>query len=137
MQKLRGTNKIKRGWAFYYKRIDREFSVLVREKGYCEWCGSVDNQLQHAHVIGRANKFLRWDIMNAMCLCSYCHQYRWHENPLIAQKWFKEKFPGRYIYLMEARGRTVDRFEEDYLRIRSDIKNKNIKNLIMAPDLLT
>lgn len=126
-----------RGWKYYYPKLDKEMSLLVREKGECEWCHSTTNQMQWAHVIGRGNKALRWDIMNAMCLCAGCHLWKWHQSPLEAQEWFKREHPGRYEYLMQARHMFVDRTEEDYLEIWNNIRERNIKALIVAPHLLT
>src|SRR5574342_744519 len=87
---LKGKSKPVRYWI---NKLDTAMSLLIREKKRCEWCHSTVNQLQDAHVISRSNKTLRWDIMNHLCLCSHCHRFKWHENPLLANQWFKETYP--------------------------------------------
>lgn len=85
--------------------------------------------LNHAHVIGRANKALRYDIFNAMCLCVACHMW-WHENPTESGIWFKEKYPERYEYLNREKNRFVDRTEQDFVELMANIQNKNLNSLI-------
>lgn len=127
MPKLRGriSPKVKpKSWKWWRNKLDEAMGKLVREKKRCEWCGSVTNQMHWAHVIGRTNKTLRWDIFNGMCLCAYCHEWRWHQSPLEAVEWFKSKYPERYDYLMEAKNIVWDWTEDDY-RIRLEaIQNK-------------
>jgi hypothetical protein len=116
----------KKSW---YKELDTAMSLLIREKGQCEKCGSRINMLNHAHVVGRGNRALRWDIMNAMCLCVSCH-FWWHEQPVESGLWFKEKYPERYGYLMREKNRFVDRTEDDYRVILAAIRNKQLDLLV-------
>lgn len=60
-------------------------------------CGG---SLQHAHVITRSVKTLRWRPDNGMCLCGGHHMFFWHKEPLAAATWFKAKWPGRYERLL-------------------------------------
>lgn len=126
-----------RGWKWWFPKLDTIFSALIRSKGYCEMCGSRSNQLQCGHVITRANKTLRWDILNALCLCSYCHRFKWHDNPLVASHWFEEKYPERHSYLLIAKDVVVDRTDEDYRKIKEAILNKDFDNLIIRLDKLS
>jgi hypothetical protein len=41
---------------------------------------------------------VRWDIKNAFCLCSGCHIFWWHKNPVLAGEFTKEKL-GEYEYI--------------------------------------
>ena len=116
----------------FTKVLDKEFSLLIRSKGYCEKCGIEDN-LQCCHIIPRTNKTLRWDILNAISMCMRCHIWWSHKNPLDFTDWFKRKFPGRYDYLMENRNKIVKRTEEDYNEILENILSRNIRGLIVFP----
>lgn len=119
--------------SWYKKKCDEELSRLVREKGFCERCGKTDKQfLQHAHVIPRTNSTLRWDIINALCLCYSCHIFFWHKNPLDASNWFRDKFPARYEYLQATRNKYVKRTQEDYQILLQEIRAKNLKNLVIG-----
>jgi hypothetical protein len=84
----------------YIVTADDLFSRIVRSRGKCEHCGSLERSLfQCAHVIGRDNKALRWDANNALCLCDPCH--RWgHANPKLFMEWFEQKYPDRHAYIM-------------------------------------
>lgn len=61
------------------KACDILFSYLVRLIGQCENCGSTQ-ELQCAHIKTRKYRSLRWDLLNAFCLCAKCHRY-YHDNP--------------------------------------------------------
>ena len=137
MPSLRKKRKSKlKGYKFWHKKLDALFSALIRSKGMCEWCGSTTNQMNCSHVISRSNKTLRWDVFNAMCLCTYCHRFRWHDNPLEAQAWFQEKFSGRYAYLMKAKDVHLDRLDGDFAKLEEAILNREIRELVTCPYLL-
>lgn len=119
-----------KGKTYWIHKCDEAMSLLVREKGQCERCGSTYNMLNHAHVWGRANKTLRWDILNAMCLCVTCH-FWWHEYPTESGLWFKEKYPDRYEYLSWAKNEYTNRTEADYAILLDDIKNKRLDKLTL------
>ncbi len=57
-------------------------SMVVRARaGYrCERCGTVDGQLQCAHIVSRRYTATRVDPFNAWCLCAACHR-RLTEHP--------------------------------------------------------
>jgi|SRR3972149_5770583 len=115
---------------YWYNKLDAAMGELVRSKERCEWCGSTTNQMNWAHVISRSNKALRWDLMNGMCLCSYCHAWKWHDSPLEGVAWFREKYPERYDYLMRNKNRFADRTEEDYRTLLEAIQNRRLDMLI-------
>lgn len=117
-------------------RLDPLMSKLVRQKNFCEKCGRRGTSFDWSHVIGRKNLTLRWDILNALCLCFQCHRFFWHEEPLDAHNWFKDKYPERYEYLLKAKNMTLNRTEQDYIELREAIQNKNIKKLYIPLDKL-
>lgn len=61
------------------KRLDALWSLKVKERAgnVCEYClvpyGEV--RLNSCHIIGRANRTLRWDLRNGLSLC-----YRHHRD---------------------------------------------------------
>lgn len=55
-------------------RATKLHGELVRARGACERCGSVDN-LQCAHIVSRKFSNTRTDLANAWCLCASCHRY--------------------------------------------------------------
>lgn len=66
-------------------KLDKVFSLIIRLDGYCIKCGKTEN-LQCSHIHSRAKKSVRWDLLNAFCLCSSCHLYWWHQHPIEAGK---------------------------------------------------
>ena len=135
--KSKKVKKPKKHTLRYWKhKLDPEFSKLVRSKLFCEKCGRRGelSTFDDAHVVGRINLTLRWCILNHLCLCFQCHRFFWHEEPLEAARWFKEKFPERYQYLMKAKNIIVQRTEEDYQKLLEDILARNIRSLIVPLD---
>jgi len=118
------------GVKYWIKECDEAYSELIREKGFCEWCGNRAGMLQCSHVIPRTNKTLRWDIFNGLSLCYFCHIRVWHSDPLKAMRWFSEKYPERYSYLMENRNKIIKRIPEDYQILLKNLKERNLKALV-------
>ncbi len=71
-------------------KLDTAFSLIIRRRGQCEKCGR-GNNLQCSHIHTRTKMSVRWDILNAFCLCSGCHLYWWHKNPIDAAEFTKKK----------------------------------------------
>lgn len=117
-------------------KLDKEFSLLVRSLGYCEYCKKTNVSLHCAHIISRSNITLRWDIFNALCLCNGCHTFGWHKNPLIYIDWFKSKYPERYEYLLRVKNLILKRKEEDLQKIFEAIQARNFEGLILPKTLL-
>ncbi|HEC67028.1 MAG TPA: hypothetical protein ENI23_17260 [bacterium] len=79
------------------KNADRLFSQLIRNTGFCEWCGTKDKStLQTAHIFSRRFLVTRWVPLNANCLCSACH-FKAHERPVEYTEWLKE-YLGEAVY---------------------------------------
>jgi len=89
--------KTKKGKAYYRNKLDKKFSELVRSRGRCEFCGRADVRLECAHIQSRRYVCIRWDLRNALCLCSACH-FKSHAQPL----WFADHIqPYKKKYLKE------------------------------------
>ena len=109
---------------------DREFSKLTREKGRCEKCGSV-NYLEPAHIVGRKNLLLRWDVFNVLCLCRSCHSWG-HLNPKKFNSWVQRTFPGRWEYIQVVRNQISKRRPDEYEELLKNIRNRRIRKLVVS-----
>lgn len=78
--------------------------VFARDEGKCQW-GSGHAGTDWAHVRSRRFRSTRWMSENAVVLCRGCH-LKWHQNPLLAADWFKDKFPNRTNVIRQAMDRT-------------------------------
>lgn len=110
------------------KRLDWLASQIVkyRDDWTCQKCGKhVEGKDAHwAHILPKSSGILmRWDLLNALCLCMHDHLSWAHLNPLEFSEWFKEKFRARDSYLqgqrhkigkipVEARKAMIAEFEE-------------------------
>ena len=80
------------------RKLDKIFSLLVRKRGYCQKCNlTEDSKLQCAHIHSRSRLSVRWDLMNAFCLCSGCHIFWAHKHPIEFAE-FTRKQLGDYNY---------------------------------------
>ena len=106
------------------KRCDTLFSLRIRSVGQCV-APVVDckhgGQLQCAHIITRWNLRLRWDEMNAICLCAGHHRF-YTTRPLEWAELIKTYFPKQYTYVMahkqELNEETLD---ETYTRLKEGL----------------
>ena len=86
------------------KPADSWFSKCVRHSaGACAKCGKADGQLHHHHIVPRDVRRIRWDKLNAVCLCYVCHKWI-HNYPYESGPWV-EKWMGKGAFelLMEKR----------------------------------
>ncbi len=115
---LKKTNK--RYWKNKCKVV---FAEIVRMEGKCVVCNSKKG-LHCSHIINVSqSEALRFDFRNALCMCHKHHIYWWHKNPLEATKWFKEKYPGNYKFLMLHRHDMVKRNLQDYIDLYEQLKS--------------
>ena len=105
----------KLGTKSYYKRkADGLVSKIVRKDGICAKCGRQRGvQFQCAHIVGRQNHTLRFDLINVLCMCAKCH--RWgHDNPDLFTHWWENKYPARKEYIEYNRYKLTKRTALDY-----------------------
>lgn len=102
-------------------RLDRLCSLLTRSLGYCEKCYG-RNTLQTHHVYGRANRRLRWDRRNLVCLCYRCHL--WAEtHPLDFSDWFRSVRLLDALYLQAENAEGIRKWSEAELEeLEADLK---------------
>ena len=98
--------------------LDAVVSEIVRSRGYCMKCwkkrGEV--QLQPAHIVGRSNFAVRWELLNILCLCAKCHFWG-HNNPLLFRDLVYELLGEEGVAELQKKARvchvwTVDEKEE-------------------------
>ncbi len=78
----------------------------IRDWYICQWCwkdcNSNKSDCHWSHIINEARDHrLATDEYNIKALCFHCHMNLWHKDPVLASKWFNEKFPWRYDRLQE------------------------------------
>lgn len=99
-------------------KADRLFSLKVRERGYCQAAGldrlKCSGNLQCCHIEGRKNHRLRWDEMNALCMCQGHHIHYTH-NPWGWQEFIREHFPQNYAHVSSLRNEMWDKSYEKVL----------------------
>lgn len=114
--------------AWHIKKCDKAFSLLIRSVGSCQNCGSIEN-LQCAHIVSRSNKTLRWNPLNAVCLCLRCHIFKFHRSPLEFVEWLEKRYPERMVYLREKRNTILTRTIKDYKELHAHIEAREISYL--------
>ena len=83
------------------EEADRLCSAIVRKRGSCQKCGKTAN-LQCAHLHSRRKRSVRWNLTNLFCLCSGCHYFWAHKEPVEYVEWAKCMIgEDRYIALNE------------------------------------
>jgi 5-methylcytosine-specific restriction endonuclease McrA len=84
--------------------------VFDRDENKCVRCGGT-NALAPSHILSRGKyKRMRWVPENILTLCSGCHIFWWHKEPIAAARWLEQKFPGLAdkLYLADAVAVKVD-----------------------------
>ena len=94
---------------------DAAFSDAIRlnQNYVCEHChisggrkGGGLPQMECAHIYGRSNKVVRWDILNALCLCHTCHR-NFTGNPLDFESWLDSYFGQGYLDILNEKRRGI------------------------------
>lgn len=88
--------------------------VKIRDDYTCQRCLNKPHPqgCHWAHIYGRRDYRLRWDLFNAICLCYGCHQWG-HSNPTAFAEWFEDKWKARAAWL-----RTVRRWPHKTIRTK-------------------
>jgi len=85
-------------------KLDRECSRIIRSQGSCLRCGNTTySLLQCCHIFSRANRAVRWDLKNLLCLCAGCHFWA-HQNPTLFGDFVKEWLGADYTPLKNRAG---------------------------------
>jgi hypothetical protein len=80
---------------------DAAFSIALRHSRFdeCEHCKRKDGKMECAHIFGRRCKSVRWDTLNALCLCHSCH-HTFTANPLDFTSWLQEYVGQGYLDIL-------------------------------------
>ena len=106
-------------------RLDKIFSVLVRQRGFCKWCGKRDN-LQACHIFSRANRSVRWDKFNVICMCAGCH-FKAHQNPLEFTEFIKRIYTEKEYGALIVRAHLIARWSiEELVNMEKELKTNGL-----------
>lgn len=88
--------------------------MLARDGHRCQKCRTTENlQMSHIYPKGKYRK-LEFEVDNVVTLCTGCHLFWWHKNPLDAADWIKGYMaPDRYSRLL-LRSQVIDKSPIDY-----------------------
>ena len=71
-------------------KLDAQWSLVIRQKGRCEYCGK-DSYLNAHHFYSRSALSTRWVLENGFCLCSGHHTlsstFSAHKTPANFVEW--------------------------------------------------
>lgn len=93
------TKPKKKTSSWYRKKCVERAKAAAKERDcyQCQKCGKRPDKVDGSHVYPEGTYHsLSANVDNIKALCSYCHLYWWHKNPLEARDWFAKKFPDRY-----------------------------------------
>ena len=108
------------------KQLDKLWSKAVRTKGYCELCGRKPPEvILHAHhIFSRRNYSTRYDLENAVCLCTGCHLYKAHKDVQEFSDWVLEHLGQEYIDNLRKKAHSIIKYtKEDKIIIIDKLKN--------------
>ncbi len=79
--------------------LTREIVRLIYD-WKCQKCGKTitnKSDAQPAHIVGRSQKLLRWDLLNLLLLCLACHR-KYHDSDSL-KDYVEARWPARFNYL--------------------------------------
>lgn len=94
---------------------DKAFSDAIRfYRAYrCEHCQTQNGKMEAAHIFGRANKAVRWDVMNILCLCFRCHLH-FTGNPLEFTAWLERYLGEGHLEILNEKRRRIQKDTKAY-----------------------
>jgi hypothetical protein len=122
--------------------LDQKFSRLIRGRDLwtCQRCktlhpgGSVQRGargLDCSHLVGRANRALRWHPLNAVAHCTACH-FRLGANPAEFDAWTRQHLgDARYVQLHALKGVKVRWCTSDKMELRGEM-NFELRRLVRS-----
>lgn len=108
------------------KSLDILWSQLVKMRDrQCIRCGS-SYRLQASHIFSRSQKSVRWDLDNGMSLCSGCHLFFWHKNPIEATEFIKNRLGEQKYEDLRLKARTIVKIDRNFLETTmSELQSKS------------
>jgi len=113
---------------------DIAFSTAIRmAKNYtCEHCGKSGGHTEAAHIYGRANKSVRWDTLNILCLCHTCHR-TFTANPLDFENWLKGYVGSGYLDILNEKRQRIQKTTAAYRKEVAKHYRAQIKLMEQGP----
>jgi len=123
--------------SYYKKKLKKLFSLYIRQragnrceasgkiKGHFRDCGGY-NQCSHVHSVG-AYPNLRFDPLNALCLCYRHHIHWWHKETGEAWEWFKKTYPKRHKYLEKQKNISFKPTKDELIELVKLFKSSTTK----------
>lgn len=89
---------------------DAAFSNAIRfaQSYRCEHCKTQDGRMECAHIFGRASKSVRWDTMNALCLCHNCHRH-FTAHPVEFTRWLDAYVGAGYLDILREKKNRIQK----------------------------
>jgi hypothetical protein len=113
------------------KDIQVEFNAYITKDRDCSMCYKSFEKMDCSHILSRgSHDSLRFDFFNVLPMCSRCHRWQWHDNPLAGVEWFKNNYPQRYDYLLFAKNQIKKWTADELKKIRQAIKDQNTHALV-------
>lgn len=91
------------------KNLDTVFAEFIKNRdGYtCQKCLSKSKQMNCAHFYSRSIKALRWEPLNAVCLCAGCHINFAHKEPYEFYEWYKKHIGENSFLILQSKKRNI------------------------------
>jgi len=127
-KKVNKTN-YKKQESSYQKKADAIWSEVIKIRdGYrCVLCGKTENLNSH-HIIHKSRgKAVRYEILNGVCLCAGCHNFKIHKGDFLANKRLVEIVGSERIEAIQKL--LIGVYKPDYQKIIADLQEykNNIK----------
>jgi hypothetical protein len=124
---MKRKRKVKYSNGWWKDKCDTLWAQIVKDRAgwVCEWCGKDKSQskMEAAHIIPRGEGITRHDLDNGWCGCYYCHNHRWHSDPLLANEFAIKLKGARTINRLKKLQRDKTMFKINY----EDVYNKLLK----------
>jgi len=102
-------------------KLDKVFSKVIRARDKkCLKCGK-QSSLQCAHIASRTHLAGRWNEMNAITLCTGCHLFWAHKEPLEFVAWLQKHHPAVYKEAKEVKNIEWKPTLEDYQALLEEL----------------
>lgn len=98
-------------------KLDKLWSEAIRKRDKkCQRCGTTQG-LQAAHIFTRSALSTRWDLRNGIGLCSGCHIYWWHKEPIEATRWIEERNGKKEVTSLLRKRWTIKKYTDQELEL--------------------
>ena len=109
------------------KSLDILWSELVKRRDkQCIRCSKVE-RLNAAHIFSRSQKSVRWDLANGIALCSGCHIFWAHKNPVEFSEFVKKHLGVQKYEELRLKAKTLVKVDRAFLeKTMSELQSTKI-----------